>query len=271
MTFVFIIDLDGTIIGDCVYQCELYKIYLLLRKLGIKIKINDVLEDSYKEKTKLIRPYFNYFIQTMKKNFPDTHFYIYTASEKKWGSKEIEVIEKNLQIKFNRPIFTRMECMTIQSGSKVEYRKSIELIKKKIKVKDPEIMIIDDKDVYIDNNHRLINCECYNYKYFCNYWDYIPITKIKNKIVLNYLTSLIENNRLNPLYSQIQMKNKVEYFHWLYNKCLEINKNNRVYKNDTFWLKLTNIIIDNNITIMNDTSIKFIKNHLRSCAYNTSN
>jgi len=259
MTFVFIIDLDGTIIGDCVYQCELYKIYLILRKLGIKIKINEILEDCYKEKTKLMRPYFPYFIEKIRKNYPDSHFYIYTASEKKWGSKEIEVIEKNLNFKFNRPLFTRNECTIIQSGSKIEYRKSIEIIKRKIKVKDPEIIIIDDKDVYTDNNHRLINCSCYNYKYFCNYWDYIPIEKIKNKVFLNYLTTLIDSKRLNPSYSQVTMKNKVEYYQWLYNKCLELNRYNRNYKNDDFWLKLTNIMIDNNITIMNDNSIKFIR------------
>lgn len=259
MTFVFVIDLDGTIIGDCVYQCEMYKIYLILRKLGINVKINEILEDAYKEKTRLLRPYFSYFIQTIKKHFPDTHFYIYTASEKKWGLKEIEVIEKNLHFKFNRPIFTRMECMTVQNGSKVEYRKSIEMIKKKIKVKEPEIVVIDDKEVYIDNGHRQIKCECYNYRYFCNYWDYIPIAKIKNKIFLNYLTTLIDSKRLNPSYSQVTMKNKVEYYQWLYNKCLELNKYNREYKNDNFWLKLTNIIIDNNITMMNDNSIKFIR------------
>lgn len=262
MTFVFIIDLDGTIIGDCVYQCELYKIHLILRKLGVKVKINEVLESSYKEKTKLLRPYFSYFIQKIRKHFPDTHFYIYTASEKKWGSKEIEIIEKNINFKFNRPLFTRMECMTVQSGSKVEYRKSIEMIKRKIKIKDPEIIVIDDKDVYIDNNNRLINCDCYNYKYFCNYWDYIPLSKIKNKVFLNYLTTLIDSKRLNPSYSQVTMKNKIEYYRWLYDKCTELNKNNREYKDDDFWLKLTNIIINNNITIMNDSAIRFIKNQL---------
>ena len=39
-----------------------------------------------------------------------------------------------------------MECSTIQTSKKTEYRKSIELIKKRIKVKNPEIIIIDDKN-----------------------------------------------------------------------------------------------------------------------------
>jgi hypothetical protein len=93
---VFIIDLDGTIIGDCIYQTDIYKIGLILRKLGFKIKINDILEDHYNEKTKLIRPYFLNFITTIKKTIPNSYFYIYTASEKKWAEKEIKIIEKIL-------------------------------------------------------------------------------------------------------------------------------------------------------------------------------
>jgi len=264
MTLVFILDLDGTIIGDCIYQCELYKINLILNKLGIKIKINDILQSSYTEKTKLIRPYFSYFIETISKHYPDSRFYIYTASEKKWGIKEIEIIEKNLGFKFERPIFTRMECSTVQTPKKLEYRKSIDDIKRKIKIKEPDFIIIDDKEVYLDNNDRLIKCSCYNYKYFCNYWDYIPLDKIKNKVFLNYLTSLIDLNRLNPTSSLITMKNKMEYYKWLYDKCTEISKNNRQYKNDDFWLRLTKIIIDNNINIFNDSSIKFIKRMIKN-------
>lgn len=259
MPLVFIIDLDGTIIGDCIYQCEIYKIYLILAKLGIKIKINDILEECYKEKTKLIRPYFSYFIQTISKTFPDSHFYIYTASEKKWGIKEIEIIEKNLNFKFDRPILTRIDCTTHKISNKIEYRKSINEIKKKIKLKNADFIIIDDKEVYLDNCEHLLKCERYNYKYFCNYWEYIPIDKIKNKIFLNYLSNLIDAKKLNPFYSLITMKDKTEYYKWLYEKSLEISKENRKYKNDNFWLKLTKIIIDNNITIFNDLSLRFIR------------
>jgi len=262
MPFVFIIDLDGTIIGDCIYQCEIYKIYLILAKLGIKIKINEILETAYTEKSRLIRPHFTNFIKTILKNYPDTHFYIYTASEKKWGIKEIEIIEKNINFKFNRPIFTRMECAIIQTPQKMEFRKSIDSIKKRIKVQEPEFIIIDDKEVYVDNSDRLIKCECYNYKLFCNYWDYIPINKIKNKIVLDYIATLINSKRLSPTFALITMKNKMEYYKWLYKKCSRLLKENQEYKNDDFWLKLTSTFIDNQITTLNDKSIRFIRKSL---------
>ena len=118
--YVFIIDLDGTIIGDCIYQVELYKLSLILNKLKIKIKINDILKDCYKEKTKLIRPYFKLFLEKMREIYPSSHFYIYTASEKKWAEKELMIIEKVLNFKFNRPIFTRNDCIIYKREDKID-------------------------------------------------------------------------------------------------------------------------------------------------------
>jgi hypothetical protein len=139
------------------------------------------------------------------------------------------------------------------------------MIRKKMRVKDKdaEIVIIDDKDVYIDNRERMIKCDIYNYKYFCNYWDYIPIEKINNKVFLNYLKTLIDNNRLNPNYNPMTMKQSINYYKWLYEKTMEINrKNNKRYKDDKFWLKLTNAIIENKISIFNNNTIKYIEKSL---------
>ena len=258
--YVFILDLDGTIIGNCIYQAEIYKISLILNKLGVKIKINNILEEYYKEKSKLIRPYFMYFIEKMREYFPNSYFYIYTASEKKWAEKEISILEKSLNIKFNRPIFTRNDCLIIKSedGSSNLLKKSIENIKKKIKVKNPEILIIDDNNVYIDNNDKLLLCKTYNYKSFCNYWEYIPMDKITNKIFIDYLNKLISNKTLNPNNNYSNMKQMTQTYKWFYNNCLIINEQNKQYKKDDFWLKLTKIIIENKITSFNSTSIKFI-------------
>ena len=260
--YVFIIDLDGTIIGDCVYQAEIYKISLILNKLRIKIKINDILEECYKEKTKLIRPYFKLFLEKMREIYPSSYFYIYTASEKKWAEKELMIIERVLKFKFNRPLFTRSDCLIYKKDDRIDLRKSVDEIKKRIKIKNGEILIIDDNDVYMDNNDRLIKCKYYNYKYFCNYWDYVPIEKINNKIVLNYLNTIIDNKRLNPNFNKKTMRQQLEYYNWLYEKCNEINRENRKCKNDDFWLRLTKIIVENKIMVFNNTSIKFIHNNI---------
>jgi hypothetical protein len=114
----------------------------------------------------------------------------------------------------------------------------------------------------MDNNEKLIKCKVYNYKYFCNYWDYIPIEKINNKIVLKYLNSLITNNRLSPIIDKKTMKDKINNYDWLYQKCDEVNKENKRCKNDNFWLKLTKIMIENKIINFNSSTIKFIHNKI---------
>lgn len=260
--YVFIIDLDGTIIGDCVYQAELYKIYLILGKLGIKIKINEILEPHYNEKSRLIRPYFIDFIRKMRENFPNCRFYVYTASEKKWADKQIIMIEKSLNMKFNRPIFTRNECEIIMENGKSTYVKSINRIRKRLKIENPEIMIIDDRQVYQDNSNLLIRCNLYNYRSFCNYWDFIPIEKIKNQVFLKYLSSLMEQDRLNPNFKTTSIKQKMEHYKWMYEKCKELHNYNKKYKKDDFWLNLTKIICKNKIKTFNDKSLSIIQKSL---------
>ncbi len=99
--YIFIIDLDGTIIGDCNYQCDLYNIIELVKKYKMKglnkytALCNKYLNESYSEKSLLVRPHFFTFINAMKKLYPSSYFYIYTASEKKWANKEIAIIEKH--------------------------------------------------------------------------------------------------------------------------------------------------------------------------------
>jgi hypothetical protein len=259
---VFIIDLDGTIIGDCIFQAELYKIYLILGKLGIKIKIDEILKPHYTDKSKLIRPYFLEFIKQMRDNFMNCHFYVYTASEKKWAEKQIKIIEENLKMKFNRPIFTRNECEPSKDNGKLTYIKSINRIKRRIKLDNIELMIIDDKQVYMDNSNLLVRCNLYNYRSFCNYWDYIPINKIKNKVFLEYLSTLIKENRLTPVIKATSVKQKMEYYKWLYNKCKELNEYNKGYRRDDFWLNLAKIISKNKIRVFNDKSLNLIKRSL---------
>ena len=78
--YVFIIDLDSTIIGDCSYQLQLYNISKIINNSNSKqsININKVLSPYYNEKLKLVRPYFVYFINKMRELYKqDVYFYVY--------------------------------------------------------------------------------------------------------------------------------------------------------------------------------------------------
>lgn len=59
------------------------------------------------------------------------------------------------------------------------------------------------------------------------------------------------------------MKTQMEYYEWLYNKIKELNKINKKYKKDNFWLKLTKIIVENKIHDFNNITIQLIHKLLR--------
>jgi len=270
MPHIFILDLDGTIIGDCSYQCEIFNIQNILIRNKIQ-GINDCnksLKQCYQSCSKLIRPDFKYFINNMRSIYPNSLFYIYTASEKSWALKEIAIIEKENNIKFNRPLFTREDCI---KGSDGNLYKSVEKIlpvilkKSKLnKVKNikklikPNIFIIDNNPTFIDYTDNLLICPTYDYIKFNNLWDIIPNNYNTIKDLKNYISNLISEKKL---YGNKGKKDIVlEKIHkWLYKKYKIINKINSKFENDTFWKDLTNIIIKNKIEVFNRKNIVIIR------------
>ena len=59
---IFILDLDGTIIGDCIYQTIIQNIENVAKKNKIRTTLNKQLQESYQPQSKLIRPFFQSFI-----------------------------------------------------------------------------------------------------------------------------------------------------------------------------------------------------------------
>jgi hypothetical protein len=233
---VFIIDLDETIIGNCIFQSQLWNISQIY-----KMNVNKILLPYYSENSKLIRPYFIYFIKKMREIYKDNvYFYIYTASAHEWANTEIKLIEKANNIKFNRPIFTRNDC--VKHKKSLHWVKSIDKIKSKIKVKNANYIIIDDSNVYNDNNNLQLFCKPYQYKAFCNIRMYIPLAVIP-ECYKDIICPFINDDN-------------IKMYKWLYKKCKKIDKINNKCKNDSFWLQLANVIEKNKITEFNEDIIK---------------
>lgn len=269
--FVFILDLDGTIIGDCLYQTILYNIEIILKKNKVKTKKDDMLINSYKPDSKLVRPYFKYFYSTMKKMYPNSLFYIYTASEKKWATKEISIIEKTHKIKFNRPLFTRTDCIIDSYG---QYRKSVnnilpKIIKanKELEINKNNILVVDNNDVFIDYKSNFLLCPTYDYIFFCDIWEKINKAHITIPELNNILQHLISTNKIckydeTNFICEGMRKEKIKElrYKWLYKKIKKINQNNRKFEKDIFWKVLTNSCQNRLLDVAGN--IKNIKNKL---------
>ena len=243
--YIFIIDLDNTIIGNCTYQLQLYNNVEIMKSYNSpKINIKKILSPQYNEKVKLIRPYFVYFINKMREFYKNNvSFYIYTASSYNWANFQIKLIEKENNIKFNRPIFARNYCILNNKNTKdktnILYSKSINKILPKIKnAKDSDIIIIDDSAVYINYNEYHIHCKEYNYTLFNDTKAFIP----------DYMSKDLIDGMYCPYnHSDCSVKNKLKLYKWLYKTLAKINKQNNNYKNDKFWINLANAIEVNNI------------------------
>jgi len=255
--YIFIIDLDGTIIGDCNYQCDLYNIIELVKKYRMKglnqytALCNKYLNESYSVKSLLVRPHFFTFINAMKKLYPSSYFYIYTASEKKWANKEIAIIEKHNNFKFDRPLLTRDNCIMDKYGNIVKsVAKILPLISKTIKIPNnydisKRLLIIDNNPTFIDYTDNLLICPSYNYMKFYDLRETLPNYN-KCDELKSYINRLVKEQRLGKISKKPENLEKT--YKWLYKKCKKINKYNSKYEGDTFWKDLAVLIKHYNIT-----------------------
>lgn len=170
---IFLIDLDGTIIGDISPQVVMWELSKKCAK-AVPIKHNNV---ALQEKLKngIVRPHFIDFMKYLQSI--DALVYVYTASEKSWANFVISQIEHAYNVKFERPIFTRMNC----SLEYKEYKKSLHFITKQLEkairkrhashfqvfgdVKS-HVTIIDNTNVYHHHDQSsLVVCPTYTFQY----------------------------------------------------------------------------------------------------------
>jgi hypothetical protein len=264
---IFVLDLDGTIIGDCVYQTVIQHIDDAAKKQNIKTTLSKQIRESYDSSSKLIRPYFKYFIKHIRSQYPNSQFYIYTASNKEWATKEINLIEKSLNIKFNRPIFSRDDCI-IDSFN--QYKKSVNKILPKIQQKNKSyklnknnIIAIDNNDVFIDYLSNFILCPTYDCVRFCDAWKDMKPDVVYNNNMKNIIDKYISTNKVCKYGSVIENDEVSELRHkWYYKKLKKINSENKKYKHDTFWKKIANLIIDKKMLSFTDQNVELLRHHL---------
>jgi hypothetical protein len=263
--YIFILDIDGTLIGDISQQVMIYDIVQEIKKNRgiINFNINNLI---YKLKNGIIRPHLIQFINDIKKYYQHVEFFIYTASQKKWADFLIKIIEKSLGITFNRPIFTRNDCIYING----EYKKNLFRIKGRIinclkkKYKDLLLIDINNKLLMIDNsrvfqsvdNDSVIYCPTYSFKYPEN----IPCIINKElydkyfKNIHTIINRYIPNIPLTSNYIKFQ-----RYYYPLYvNDIIQLK-----IIDDKFLLLLRDLLISKNIKTFDHKNVSYLNNKLQ--------
>ncbi len=158
---VLLIDMDGTIIGDatplaCQHELE----------CNVKSTSKRGLE-TYPFQSSLVRPHIESFLKYVTSECNCVCF-VYTAAELQWASKVIACFEKEVGVKFCRPIFARKDCTLVGNV----YRKSIQHISPKLRavlkkrnqrLLEQNVVLIDNNDVLLpDSDYRRILCPTYD-------------------------------------------------------------------------------------------------------------
>jgi len=210
--FIIIFDIDQTIIGNVIMQSKennlLEYIFNTCKNKGINNECQNIDLDMQGElKNGLLRPYVRDFITFCDKKFKNVEVFFYTNSNYKWTNKILgKSIEKALNIKINRPFFTRENSMThdLKKSLANVYPLIIKsLVKKYPYMKDEKnteyilnnrtIFIDDIKNNIISYTNRQLVCPEYDYFFYYDIYEKL-ITKYKmdpkifnDKKILKYM------------------------------------------------------------------------------------
>lgn len=261
---VFLLDLDGTMIGNIQPQIDEY---YLINDINKEIKRANDKQIKYNTKILkedllkyVIRPKLNKFLKNIKK-YENIEIFVYTASSNDWAKYIIPQIESVIKFKFNRPILTRKNLVYIKDQP---YIKSINKVKpliyrslkKKYKLNNINelkyITLIDNTKNVLVEKKNLVLCPTFDYTHQIDYLRMIPKDILKKYyIIIERNFNLKHSTNLYGFYS-----NYYELLTKLYSKC---SINNEVYLKDNYWHNFSRLLKLNISNISFTELLKILK------------
>jgi hypothetical protein len=266
---VIFIDIDGTLIGDVTPQVCEWELIMSHDPSKLPCFRTHLLEVL---RVGLLRPNIADFLSSFK----DTRveFFIFTASDTHWANFLVPCIEKTIDFKFNRPIFTRSQC--ISSNKSID--KVLPAVAKKLKCKYPSISekalkervaIIDNNNVLIENEmHRCINCPTYDFTY---YYDVLSRFDIKTlSLRYNEMATVLYHHGLFPFLPTFGMNMSFSKFRSLYYKMIaksiiQASTKGKSSRNQTddIWMKMMHVMKTRDLVNLSDSTIASINRSMR--------
>lgn len=275
LPMIFVLDWDGTIAGKVDFQSQAFSLAQTLRKNGFRPKPLPSVLYAFSPKSKLIRPGIAGFMKAMQRMYQEeVYFFIYTASEKMWAHYEIALVEKQFGIKFERPIFSREDCIVDEGG---QYRKSIAKVfpricrtisknraspmssEERMYMLENNLILIDNNAVYTDRPDKMLLCPDYEYAVFENLVDIIPNEARQHPVIGQVLLSLINSGHVCPVphaHMDDFMKEITHSYTWIATRCRSLVNANKLYENDDFWKHLRKLIVQNGLRKYTPSVIK---------------
>jgi hypothetical protein len=260
---IVILDLDGTLIGNtesiiCYNEILNFVNQYMFTNERIHVDFENFVKSALSRE--LSRPFFKEFYNTLHEKYEHVEIFIYTASKTQWANFMINCFEETHDVKFNRPILTREDCV----GNAKHYSKSIKYVehkildalkckyyKENIKIALDNLFIVDDtKEIYNDNDiTRLVKCPMYTNAVNVDVLELLPKDIVAKhykhiaKILEMHMNMKFPQNTLN-MYRMFSRQYK--------NNIINYKMTHTHY--DEFWKKMTALIerCQNNNLISNE-------------------
>lgn len=256
MTTVFVLDLDGTIVGDV--QDILNDYYMRTEYSNLLNKVTSRFKQHKKDvfaafDNGLLRPYFIQFCKYITTD-PQAVVYVYTASTQNWAAYLINVLESYIaqkigtKFRFERPIFTRNHCHTNTMMKCLQV--ILPMIKKRQKHHFNLIMVDNNPTLERGESGYLLQCPSYDFSTPIDYMRSIDWSQFHKSIRINpamnqYLPVPLNNS------GKVSITKAISNYHLgMYNRYKYVNEKNKQYSHDTFWKSFLTAF--KNVTINND-------------------
>ena len=238
---IIVLDLDGTVVGDVSYALMRHQLLSTIRKNHLRGPSPiDTLIQNLIPGQGLLRPGFKEFM----KRYADHEIFVFTASEKNWAHVVLNCIEKAAGVRFNRPFFTRDDC--VQKGTSLT--KNFNLIKHKVVASikrrrgttlNPrhKVTVIDNAPVW---ENPFIQCPSYTFIGFIDLLEDIPRQTLLNPALRPIVQTLISQGHCYDCYKSFELDGVKSL---LYRSSFLAKKSRQVYTTnmasnqykDQFW------------------------------------
>ena len=261
---VFLIDLDGTMIGNI--QPQINEYYLIkdinkeIKKTNNKqIRYNTTILNEELRKY-IIRPKLDKFLRNIKK-YENIELFVYTASSDDWAKFIIPQLEKATKFKFNRPLLTRNNIIQNNQRTNIKSINKVKplvykALKKKYKLKSINdlkyITLIDNTKNVLIEKKNLVHCPTFDYIHQIDYLRMIPKDTLKKYYII------IENS-LNLNHSTNLYEFYAKYYELLNKQFSRCSRINQYFLNDSYWSKFSSLLKQNISNISFSQLLRLLK------------
>lgn len=277
--FIYVIDIDGTLIGDISHQVAEWEIIMKYDPKKLKAFKSHLIHQLQHG---LLRPGIADCITTLKNNNELSEFFLYTASDDKWAQFLVPCMEVACGIKFGRPIFSRKHCLCVDRSMKKSLLKISNMVHTKLKprymhmFKKPShvfdhMLLIDNNKVLVEREARkAIICPSYEYVLPCDILRLIDADILESnalgicKILAKY-ELMDEKVVARHTHAYTLLAAYYDAYASLLRQMVRVSAMQERQKRDKFWPNLANALVAlQQKRVTKDAMLKYINSKLRA-------